>query len=193
MGYTVEGGASTVESSAYSQKFLNSGCVVGEYVLLMCSVYVFVETAADCIKIHISCWYRFPLYLTLYITHCTITQRGTKHILNTHYSTPPHTTPHYTHYTPLRTLTTHYHALHHILNHTLPTGRAGQLRHMLSYAKQYSRTYRDDQLVMVRYHHEYPSVVGIDTGMQCIESLEYVQCNCSVNNMCTVYVCVEYV
>ena len=33
---------------------------------------------------------------------------------------------------------------------------------MLQYAKKYSRTYRDDQLAMIRYHHENPSLVSMD-------------------------------
>ena len=44
------------------------------------------------------------------------------------------------------------------------TGRAGQMRSMLKYAVQYGRTFRDDQLMFVRYMIEHPDIVAIDTG-----------------------------
>lgn len=35
---------------------------------------------------------------------------------------------------------------------------------MMTYAHHYSRTYRDDQLAMVRYHIEHPGTVSLDTN-----------------------------
>lgn len=40
-------------------------------------------------------------------------------------------------------------------------GRAGQMKRLLSYAKKYGRTYRDDQMAMVRYMFEHPGQVVI--------------------------------
>ena len=35
---------------------------------------------------------------------------------------------------------------------------------MMAYAHRYSRTYRDDQLAMVRYHIEHPAMVSLDVN-----------------------------
>eukprot|EP01032_Pedospumella_encystans_P011537 gene11537-13410_t len=50
------------------------------------------------------------------------------------------------------------------LNSGCVMGRAGQLKHMMAYAHRYSRTYRDDQLAMVRYHIEHPALVSLDVN-----------------------------
>lgn len=42
-------------------------------------------------------------------------------------------------------------------------GRAGQLKKLMGYAKKYGRTYRDDQLAMVRYQLEHPDEAALDS------------------------------
>jgi hypothetical protein len=43
-------------------------------------------------------------------------------------------------------------------------GRAKQMKKMLRYVNHYGRTFKDDQMIFVRYMLENPDIVAVDTG-----------------------------